>query len=513
MKLSPVERALEIWQEDGLLTAQKASELRNHLAKQKSDISKAGAVSIFSTIGAVLVGLGVLLFVASNWSEMGPLARCFILFLGYATVCTGAIAAEKHKLKKVSDSLWILATIMLGANIFHLGQIFHFSLTFWQGPLLWMIGTLAMGWARQSYMLGRLAVPLALLALGWFGGGSGFFIDDQWEFMFSERGLMPVFPYIGFALMSGGLLLRHTQSWKFIVLPLYEWGLVLIGLPLALLSVHYEVFREFSNELALLPSWNAKQWFCVLSGLTLTIICTFKDGERRRTVYALPALLAVTFLCTHLASSEPGLAYGIFLPLMYAASLGTVVLGAYRNHDRMLSLGAICLGLIIAGNSVWIIDEGSRMKFFIYSIFVSSLISALIWFASEKIKNQKVVILGVLGTMAFLFCAYNMIRWSGYAYYLGTHDYSKAPYFCFVLWCFLLSLGWIYGGLHLRQKQIVNAGMFIVTMVILEQYFSWASELLDRSLAFIVGGILLIVLSIFMEKKRRALIAQLNQHA
>ena len=141
-------RALKQWQSDGLLTGDKAAALASRLDGYERRDDSSRAVGVFAIIGAVLTGLGVILFVASNWSGMGPVARALTLLLLYGLVVAGAMAAERRELTGVANAVWLLASLMLGANIFLLAQIFNHSLTYWQGPLLWMIGALAMGYAR-----------------------------------------------------------------------------------------------------------------------------------------------------------------------------------------------------------------------------------------------------------------------------------------------------------------------------------------------------------------------------
>jgi uncharacterized membrane protein len=50
--------------------------------------------------------------------------------------------------------------------------------------------------------------------------------------------------------------------------------------------------------------------------------------------------------------------------------------------------------------------------------------------------------------------------------------------------------------------------MGAAAVIILIQYFSWSFRLLDRSLAFLMGGVLLIVLALWSEHKRRDLIKE-----
>ena len=117
----------------------------------------------------------------------------------------------------------LLATIELGGAIFLLAQIFTFSLTFWQGPFLWLLGTLAMAYARQRAAYGVLAVPLAVPTLGWLGGDSGWFMDDQLEFLVSERGLTALLPLIGVGFAALGLLARRAPYWAFAANALIAW--------------------------------------------------------------------------------------------------------------------------------------------------------------------------------------------------------------------------------------------------------------------------------------------------
>ena len=119
-------------------------------------------VRIISVFGAVLVGLGLILFVASHWSGMGPALRIGILFGAYCTVVSAALLAQGRGYDRVGRSLWFLATLAVGANIFLIGQIFNFSLTFWQAPFLWLLATLAMGFVHPVHagMIEELGLEL-----------------------------------------------------------------------------------------------------------------------------------------------------------------------------------------------------------------------------------------------------------------------------------------------------------------------------------------------------------------
>ena len=79
----------------------------------------------------------------------------------------------------------------------------------------------------------------------------------------------------------------------------------------------------------------------------------------------------------------------------------------------------------------------------------------------------------------------------------------------YVLAVFVLALLAIWMGIRERNPLLVNIGMVSTTMIIIIQYFGWSFDLLDRSLAFILGGFVLMALSVFVERKRRLIMVQI----
>lgn len=392
----PAHKALDHWQKTGLLTPEKAKELTADLKAREQGHDSGRAVKIFATIGAVLVGLGVVLFVASNWSKMEPFTRVGVVFLAYCAAVAGASLAGRKELPKVANAAWLLVTLLLGANMAVIAQVFNHSLTFWQGPFLWMLGALALGYARQSPAQGAVAVPLGLLALGWMGGGSGWFFDDQTEFLFSSGGLRPIFPLLGIGLISIALLVRRRKEWGFAEAACLKWGTLLIAIPLIICTMHVELVEGFFEI----------------------------DFTPKQII-----LLA-----------------GVVVLLILAVSLGTL-----------------------------------------------------------RTPLTRPVLIGITGVL-FLF----MVEVDGVSWLSMEFNGWHLAYGFFVIAVFSLSLLSIFMGLRAQHGGLINLGIYSSAILIVIQYFSWSAKLMDRSIVFIVGGILLIGLSIFMEKKRRILLSRIT---
>jgi uncharacterized membrane protein len=387
-----IERSLKRWQEEGLLTDEKVAELRASLVHAHS----ARGIRIFAALGAVLAGLGVILFVSSNWAWMGPAYRIAVLVAAYAAVVAGAVTAGRRDQPRVAEAMWLLATIALGANIFLIAQIYHFHLTYWQGTLRWMIGALVLGWVLRSRFQAAVAIPLGLLTLGWLGSGGGWFFPEQWDFLFTDWSLRPILPLIGLGLVSLSLLAVRGQSWEFLRGSSFGWGLGLL----------------MTAAVASTAGVSVAEWFFAFAGSS--------------TQFAILAGVAILLA-------------------------GAMAFGRFHWPRSRLLLGSTA------------------------ALFILMLVQIddVHWLQAE------------IGGLHLLFGAY-------------------------VVAVFMLALLTIWTGVKSGRTVLVNAGMVTSAFLIFSQYLSWSFELLDRSLAFVIGGLLLLGLAVVLEKKRRALLEQMD---
>jgi uncharacterized membrane protein len=383
-----VDEALALWQQAGLLNGAKTKELARYLEEQAPLRGSNRALQIFAGFGAVLVGLGLILFVASHWPGMSPRVRIMTLFCAYGFIVAMAVTTELKQYPRVAAALWLLVSLTLGVNIVLIGQLFNLSLTFWEAPLLWMIGALVMAYAVRSRLNAWLAVPLGLLALGWAGGGRGWFSDDQFEFLLSPAGIKALLPLLGLALLSLGLLVRRSAGWRFASGTWITWGALLMAVPLVSATVSVE----------------ALDWlFQIIPGLKHWLSMAVSVG-------------------------------------LLAAALYFGALDDAKHKVLLASLGILLLAL--------------------------PLVSAM----GIELDNYKTLFL------------------------------------LYPLTIFVLALVTVWLGAQAQQAGLINIGMGAAAVIILIQYFSWSFRLLDRSLAFLLGGVLLIVLALWSEHKRRNLI-------
>ncbi|MGY0374800.1 DUF2157 domain-containing protein [Clostridium sp. JNZ J1-5] len=119
-------------------------------------------IKILVTIGSILIGLGILSFIASNWEYIGKIAKILIIvvFLGFSIFASFRL--EKGY-PKTSRAMLYLSTLIYGAGIFLMEQIFNYSGEFQLAFLLWSVGVLVMSILLREKLLFLFAHVLSII--------------------------------------------------------------------------------------------------------------------------------------------------------------------------------------------------------------------------------------------------------------------------------------------------------------------------------------------------------------
>jgi hypothetical protein len=154
---------LSRWTDAGLVDAATAERIRAYETAHAGSNRLRWPILIALGFGALMVGGGVLLFVAANWDVLSPSSR-FALVLGLVSIFHVAGAVTASQFRGMSEALHAIGTTALGAGIALSGQIFHLDEHWPAGIMLWAAGA-AIGWAvlRQTSQFALVA----LLAPAW----------------------------------------------------------------------------------------------------------------------------------------------------------------------------------------------------------------------------------------------------------------------------------------------------------------------------------------------------------
>ncbi len=149
-----------LWVAQGVVTAEQAARIRALYPEPAAGLP--WTLLIFSGLGAVIVGLGVILLFAYNWNAL-PRGLKLAVILGALAAAHGAGLRRLRaggRWRGLGEALCLLGTMMYGAAIWLIAQIYHIEEHFPNGFLFWGLGALALAWALPSAVQGMLAAVL-----------------------------------------------------------------------------------------------------------------------------------------------------------------------------------------------------------------------------------------------------------------------------------------------------------------------------------------------------------------
>jgi Predicted membrane protein (DUF2157) len=141
---------IERWVGGNLITAEQAARLRALYSVAEAPV--AWGLIVFFGIGAVIIGLGVILMFAYNWDAI-PKAGKLALVLGATAGAHAfglALRVKPDWRAWLGEGLALLGTMLFGAGIWLIAQIYHIDEHYPNGFLYWGLGALAMAWALPS---------------------------------------------------------------------------------------------------------------------------------------------------------------------------------------------------------------------------------------------------------------------------------------------------------------------------------------------------------------------------
>lgn len=148
------------WEEKGLITGQQAEQIRGLYPEPGAPLP--WSTIVFSGLGAVIGGLGIILLLAYNWHNLHKFVKLGIIFAGIAGLHAVGLRLFLHssRWRQLGEAISLLGSMLFGAGIWLVAQIYHIEEHYPDGFLLWGLGALALAWAMPSLVQGLLAVTV-----------------------------------------------------------------------------------------------------------------------------------------------------------------------------------------------------------------------------------------------------------------------------------------------------------------------------------------------------------------
>lgn len=147
-KFNFLEKELNFFENNGVITKEQKETMLTHYYVG----SQINFIRVLLAIGSILIGLGILTFIASNWQGFTKLTKFIIIILLF--IISNTISFRTHdSYPKTSKSFLYLSALIYGAGIFLTVQMFNYSSYFSTSMLLWFMGVLPYSILFKDYIL------------------------------------------------------------------------------------------------------------------------------------------------------------------------------------------------------------------------------------------------------------------------------------------------------------------------------------------------------------------------
>lgn len=345
--INKLKREIEEWFREGLIDEPLREKLLSRY-RILDDIGQSAVpsrlITTLSVLGAILAGLGVLLFVASNWSLIPRWGKIAILYSSLILTygCGYYIGYERQNYPKTGAALIFIGSFVFGAGLFLISQIYHISVHYPNGVLAWSVAVMPVAYLLRLRTLLGLSIIVLLI---WLGMEASFHVIEAGRFYMHY-----IFLYFmaGITLWSIGLMHRG-----FVFLKTFSGPYIITGVVITFLSWFILTFTDTwqnfgENELLI--------FFIVITGLFL-LSSAFRslsgDNERLWLMESISLflLIAIVFYLSVFGGdfSESSLRIYVILSniLFLIAVLGVMSLGYIRRYPAYINTGLLFFALFV----------------------------------------------------------------------------------------------------------------------------------------------------------------------
>lgn len=529
-RVSWLQAQVQLWEENKIISPEQAgsildsSKISRDVPKKKFDMIK--LVTLF---GAVFIGIGVIFLIASNWQEIPKFVRTgALLLLTIGTMWAGYfLSYEKGKYPVLGKSLIVLASILWGATLALIAQIYNLSSDgSWVILILWAVPLLPLAYFLENEYIYILATVILGIWNISFSVGKGLP-----NYYYPAIVFLCLFPLAkkfekGLVLNIVGLIIGafFAMALKYTYIPLFVFSGLMVYYIVNIIKppVTEELFL-FCSGIALL-AWNigyniASDFknpnYYMLIPLTLVFFLAYKKNAKASLgINILNVLVWFNFIIaaiTNVFKYQVGvLTNGSFEIFLGVVIYLTGMLHEYKKEDKdygylykvfgfMLSFGVIYFLSFTEIHDKDILKDNliTYISFGLLAIGVFMIVFLVTGNALKK-KQAKLELAAVLTVIL------------GTLFMLLNPSHPKLNVYVINAMLVIISGIMLFLGMEIQSPKIFNSGIAALILFIVTRYLDVFWKLKEKSLFFIVSGILFIAGGSYLEKKRREIVRRMK---
>lgn len=434
---------VEQWRTEGLIEDSLYEQLCDRYKLNDLEVTASNRfILILLGFGSLLLGLGIITFVAANWQDWSRELKVLLLlgsFISINSVGFYLWRRSTQQWQRLGEALLLLGALTLGANMALMSQMFHQSGQVYQLYVVWGLGVLAMAYSLRLTILGILASVLIC-----FG-----YLRYLWE---PQQVVVVELSWLQF-------FVQH--------LPVMA-GLLFI--PLAY--------------------WCGSRWIFRLSAIAI--------------IFSLEANIIRFNLLTY-SHWMSAIACGLPPALLWSYSDSflrrqTPRLEIFSNITRSLALTFLSLlCYVLSFYGIWttsLVNSPDEVPIVLHPLVDITLLSALtIW--------QWLRLLHQVNLINYLVASLIVISAIVPAWHLSRGPNAVVAVLIFNLLLFLLAVGFIQQGLAQGQRRLFWGGMVLLTLQIFSRMLEYDTDLLLKSFVLFLCGFGLLGGGLWFERRLR----------
>ncbi len=381
---------LPLLQADGLITADQACDIsqRYRLNDLAAESTRTLLMAIY-IIGAFLIGIGVISFVAAHWTAIPRQVKVALLFAAMIASHLAGFYLWKMtgKSPRLGHTLTILGTLIFGASIGLMAQIFHVtgSATGLFGP--WAIGAIVMAYALGSTPNAVIAIVTSFV---WFTGRIDWGELTYWYYPFVAAALFLPYCYWRKSTFAFTLTLLAVALGTILACVDVPGGEFFITISLIAIGILYTCCGLIAVESTKFKSFGSPAIFLGYVAVSIPVyLCSFREvaedmlyannvfghGSLPQAAAALTAFVIAMLLVTPaiLRSRHNAALTKVFSAVM--VTFGLYLIGSISGSEFIFAGLANIALLAMAVVLIWVArDLGDRRLFWSGIIMVALMV-------------------------------------------------------------------------------------------------------------------------------------------
>jgi uncharacterized membrane protein len=522
-----IARALQNWKENELITLDSFDKLSSIYPKHEKKY-RWTLMQITYFVGSLFIGIGFILFIASNWEYIASWAKLgLVLLLAGIFLLTGEYLRKKTKsaLPYLGEGLIFLSSLLWGAGIIFLFQSAQWAVQYNAFIIaIWVLSILPLYLGLKSEPISYLCIFLSFL---W-----GIFMKD----LISSHSLMYYFiPLVLWWFLLNKHPIKVSLLWTsaFLLIPFvspsafevmaYLAVLTSLILLLALVkkcSIHF-TFAALAFTFFSLSNWNT--WpitFWVFWLFLLAIVSMHLIQKKEAMPFSL-VLIAVYIRAFSSLQASLVLEYsrawspGSMLAIMILLSSCGLALSVFLKKLPSLQLSLRWISYLVLMISLFFLSSSHNFspmseytplwhRYLLITLIAINLIIVVAYYFKQKEKPPFQFPIIFLALSAFLGLGTLFLSIDG----LAATSISIYFYNAILLFVIISTFFWA----NQEEEAILYYGALVSLLVfIVLRYTDLFWKLLDRSVFFILGGLVLLVVGIILEKQKKHIIERSPQ--